>query len=825
MPVDELRPAVHALMDRAKADLAELVSFQSVADPKQYPPEECEKAAQWVVDAFAEVGLQDVTMAPTPDGSSCVHGYAPGPEGSPTVLLYCHYDVQPPLGEDLWTAPIWELTERDGRWYGRGSADCKGNIVMHLTALRALQQANGGGFPCGVKIICEGSEEQGTGGLEEFVPPNADLLRADTILVVDTGNFAVGVPTLTTTLRGMTSVDVKLTGLGSAMHSGMFGGPAPDALLGLIQMLATLHDEHGNTTVDGLDATGKWTGVDYSAEQFRSDANVLDGVELMGDGTPADLLWARPSATVIGIDVPHVLGSSAAVQASAAARVSLRLPPGVTGQDGPGRARRAPAVARAVGPALRDRARRDGRPVRGLARRARLRVAEGGDGGGLRAADGDRGAGRLDPAVQRSRRDLSRRRDLPHGRRGAEMPHPRSQRERRPVGDRAPGAGRGALPRELRAGPPMTRPFTTEDFARRLERAARQAADADLTGVLVTPGPDLLYLTGYAPIAITERITMLVVPASGGPAMIVPILERPDAESAPAAGALSLHDWTDGDDPYAATAALLEPDGRYAISDPAWAMHLLGLQHALPGSSYVSMTNALPMLRAVKGDDELERLTAAGAAADASLEEIVGVRFAGRTERDIAADLAGFLRKHGHSQVDFTVVGSGPNGANPHHEMGDRIIQEGDMVVLDFGGLKDGYGSDTTRTVHVGEPTDEEREVFEIVLRAQQAGFEAVRPGVACQEVDRAARKVIADAGYGEYFIHRTGHGIGLTTHEPPYMIEGEERLMEPGMCFSIEPGIYLPDRFGVRIEDIVTVTEDGGRRLNNTSHEMRIVA
>jgi len=271
-------------------------------------------------------------MAPTPDGSHCVHGYAPGPEGSPTVLLYCHYDVQPPLGEDLWTAPIWELTERDGRWFGRGSADCKGNVVMHLTALRALRQTNGGGFPCGVKLICEGSEEQGTGGLEEFVPPNAELLRADTILVVDTGNFAVGVPTLTTTLRGMTSVDVEVSGLGSAMHSGMFGGPAPDAVLGLIQVLATLHDEHGNTTVDGLDATGAWTGVEYSAEQFRKDANVLDGVELMGDGTPADLLWARPSATVIGIDVPHVLGSSAAVQASAAARVSLRLPPGVTGQ-------------------------------------------------------------------------------------------------------------------------------------------------------------------------------------------------------------------------------------------------------------------------------------------------------------------------------------------------------------------------------------------------------------------------------------------------------------------------------------------------------------
>jgi Xaa-Pro aminopeptidase len=372
----------------------------------------------------------------------------------------------------------------------------------------------------------------------------------------------------------------------------------------------------------------------------------------------------------------------------------------------------------------------------------------------------------------------------------------------------------------------MTRAFTRDDFAGRLARAARQAGAEGLTGVLVTPGPDLGYLAGYTPIAITERITMLVVPAEGDPAMIVPILERPDAEDAPSAGAIALHDWTDGDDPYAATAALLDPQGRYAISDAAWAMHVLGLQRTLPASGYVAMTDALPMLRAVKGPDELERLTAAGAAADASLEDIVGVRFAGRTEAEIAADLAGFLRAHGHSQVDFTVVGSGPNGANPHHEMSDRVIEEGDLVVLDFGGLKDAYGSDTTRMVHVGgEPTDEEREVFEIVRQAQQAGYEAVRPGVACQEIDRAARKVIADAGYGEYFIHRTGHGIGLTTHEPPYMIEGETRPLEPGMCFSIEPGIYLPGRFGVRIEDIVTVTEDGGRRLNNTPHELRIVA
>jgi D-alanyl-D-alanine dipeptidase len=174
--------------------------------------------------------------------------------------------------------------------------------------------------------------------------------------------------------------------------------------------------------------------------------------------------------------------------------------------------------------------------------------------------------------------------------------------------------------------------------------------------------------------------------------------------------------------------------------------------------------------------------------------------------------------------VDFTVVGSGPNGANPHHEIGPRIIEDGDMVVLDFGGLKHGYGSDTTRTVHVGEPTAEEREVHDVVRHAQQAGFEAVRPGVECQEIDRVSRAVITEAGYGDYFIHRVGHGIGLTTHEPPYMVEGETHILHPGMCFSIEPGIYLPGRFGVRIEDIVTVVPDGGRRLNQTSHEMRIV-
>lgn len=308
------------------------------------------------------------------------------------------------------------------------------------------------------------------------------------------------------------------------------------------------------------------------------------------------------------------------------------------------------------------------------------------------------------------------------------------------------------------------------------------------------------------------------------PVLVVPKLEAPDAEKAVGAPALTLRDWTDGVDPYGVTAPALAPNGRYGISDNTWALHLIGLQDALPGTSYAPLTNALPMLRAVKDAREVERLAAAGAAADATYEEIKKVPFAGRRETEVAADLAGLLRGFGHSQVDFTVVGSGPNGANPHHEAGTRVIENGDMVVLDFGGLCEGYGSDTSRTVHVGEPTEEERRVHELVHAAQRAACEAVRPGIACQDVDRVARAVITDAGYGEHFIHRTGHGIGVTTHEPPYMVEGEELPLVPGMCFSVEPGIYLPGRFGVRIEDIVTVTETGGRRLNTTERELAVV-
>ncbi|MFJ9952913.1 dipeptidase [Kitasatospora sp. NPDC091207] len=327
MPQQPLADAVRSLMDRARTDLAELVAFRSVADPRQFPVEECRGAARWVADAFAAEGLTDVQLLDTPDGTQAVYAELPGPEGAPTVLLYSHYDVQPPLDEAAWLSPAFELTERDGRWFGRGAADCKGNILMHLTALRALRQVDGG-YPVALKIIVEGSEEQGTGGLEQYAQAHPELLAADVIVIGDTGNFAAGLPTVTATLRGMTMVEVSLTTLAGNLHSGAFGGAAPDALQGLVRMLASLHDEHGDVAVAGLTSDQTWPGVQYPEEQFRTDAKVLDGVALTGTGTVADRLWARPAVTVHGIDAPPVIGATSSVQAAAKALVSLRVPPG-----------------------------------------------------------------------------------------------------------------------------------------------------------------------------------------------------------------------------------------------------------------------------------------------------------------------------------------------------------------------------------------------------------------------------------------------------------------------------------------------------------------
>ncbi|BDH05376.1 dipeptidase [Streptomyces seoulensis] len=327
MSSNPVAETVASLMPRAKAELTELVAFKSVADFEQFPRSESEGAANWIVDALTAEGFTDVALLDTPDGTQSVYGYLPGPEGAKTVLLYAHYDVQPPLDEAGWTTPPFELTERDGRWYGRGAADCKGGLIMHLLALRALK-ANGG-VPVNVKVIAEGSEEQGTGGLERYAEAHPELLTADTIVIGDTGNFRVGLPTATTTLRGMTMLRVQVDTLAGNLHSGQFGGAAPDALAALIRLLDSLRAEDGSTTVDGLAADARWEGLEYGEEQFRSDAKVLDGVGLIGDGAVADRLWARPAVTVIGIDCPPVVGATPSVQSSARAQISLRVPPGV----------------------------------------------------------------------------------------------------------------------------------------------------------------------------------------------------------------------------------------------------------------------------------------------------------------------------------------------------------------------------------------------------------------------------------------------------------------------------------------------------------------
>ena len=361
-------------------------------------------------------------------------------------------------------------------------------------------------------------------------------------------------------------------------------------------------------------------------------------------------------------------------------------------------------------------------------------------------------------------------------------------------------------------------------FAERRANAMAAVERAGLDGLLVAPGPDLAYLTGHAPPPL-ERLTMLVMAQGRDPVLVVPTLERPLAETVPGAGGLGIVDWRDGhDDPYAIVGDAVSP-GRYAITDHTWASHLLALQRTSTEHTFVSAGEALPLLRAVKDEQEVERLRAAGSAADAVFAEILGLAFEGRTEREVAQDLARLLREHGHQRADFAIVGSGPNGASGHHDSGERRIAQGDAVVMDFGGVMDQYCSDITRTVFVGEPTDEQRAVYDIVREAQQSAFEAVRPGVEAQDVDRAARRVISDAGYGERFVHRTGHGIGLEVHEPPYIVEGNATALQPGMTFSDEPGIYLEGRFGVRIEDQVVVTADGAERLNEATRELIVVA
>lgn len=362
--------------------------------------------------------------------------------------------------------------------------------------------------------------------------------------------------------------------------------------------------------------------------------------------------------------------------------------------------------------------------------------------------------------------------------------------------------------------------------ADRVAKACRAAAEAGIDALLISPGADLRYLTGYRAHPL-ERLTCLVCPASGDPLLVVPALEKPAAEASPA-GALGLEiiGWAETDDPYALVAGRL-PDGvrRIAFDNHMWAEKVLAFRNVMPKADQGLAGEVLRELRMRKSPAEVEALRRAGAAIDRVHRRIGDWLRPGRTEREVARDIAAAIVEAGHATCDFVIVGAGPNGASPHHDVSDRVIRPGDPVVVDIGGTtEDGYCSDSTRTYAVGEPHGDFRELYEVLRGAQLAQTEAVRPGITAQELDAVGRDIIEDAGYGDHFIHRTGHGIGMETHEEPYIVAGSELPLEPGMAFSIEPGIYLPGRFGARIEDIAVCTADGGERLNTTGRDLVVL-
>ena len=372
---------------------------------------------------------------------------------------------------------------------------------------------------------------------------------------------------------------------------------------------------------------------------------------------------------------------------------------------------------------------------------------------------------------------------------------------------------------------------TVPAFADRLGRLAEQAGVSGADVILITPGPDLEYFIGHS-VGSHERLTCLVVPAGGEPSLLVPTLERPGWAGTPAEDlGILISTWTDGQDPYRALAELLPAGCRVlAVDYHMPAVHALNAQAIVPGSELTLAGEAIAELRMRKAPDEVEHLAAAGAAIDRVQRRIREWLTAGRTENEVAADIAKAIVDEGHARPDFVIVGSGPNGASPHHEASDRVIEPGDVVVIDIGGpMPSGYFSDCTRTYVVAPDggrtiAPKIEEVYGVVRRAQEAGVAAVRPGVTAESIDQAARSVIEQAGYGEYFITRTGHGIGLEVHEHPYMVAGNTTPLEPGMAFSVEPGIYLPGEFGVRIEDIVVVGESGAVLMNTAPTTLTIV-
>lgn len=354
----------------------------------------------------------------------------------------------------------------------------------------------------------------------------------------------------------------------------------------------------------------------------------------------------------------------------------------------------------------------------------------------------------------------------------------------------------------------------------RLARASALARQAGVDAVLLTPGADLRYLSGYDAHP-SERLTCLLVPAEGDPAFVAPVLESQMAAASPA-GALgvAVRGWAETDNPSDIVAGLIGRTPRQIlVADRMWAEHVFGLQTALPSATFRGAGHLLAELRMRKSPAEVDALRRAGAAIDAVHAAMGEWLRAGRTEREVGRDVADAILASGHATVEFTIVGSGPNGASPHHALSDRVVEAGDPVVIDIGGaMPDGYCSDSTRTYVVGaEPPAEFVEYYDVLTRGHAAAVSRARPGVAAEDVDAAAREVISDGGFGDHFIHRTGHGIGLEGHEHPYIVAGNSIPLEEGMAFSIEPGIYLAGRHGARIEDIVVCTADGVESMNRT--------
>ncbi len=358
-------------------------------------------------------------------------------------------------------------------------------------------------------------------------------------------------------------------------------------------------------------------------------------------------------------------------------------------------------------------------------------------------------------------------------------------------------------------------------LSERVRRAQLLMEEAGVDLLMIGPSSDFRYLTGHVP-HLSERLTALILPWRGKGTIVVPRLEAPLIQDL--SDRFEFAVWDETDNPLERVAALVQEthSESVGVNDQLWSGFLLRLQKTLPNTTYERGNDVLSKLRAVKDEAELALLREASRRTDAAWEEFCATeRLIGRTEREVGDRLQAIMASHGMPDIAFCIVASGPNGASPHHHVSDRVIQAGDPVVMDFGGIHEGYYSDITRTPVAGEPHPEFVEIYNVVLEAQQAAFEAIKPGVPCQEIDRAARSVIAAHGYGEHFIHRLGHGIGLTGHEDPYLVEGNTEPMQAGMVFSDEPGIYIPGRWGVRIEDSVAVTEKGAERLNHVTREL----